>query len=700
MNLLKVIMNLEIISPKKKLRISSVQIALSWSKLRNQFLAERTTTAKRGWVHQRRSCIMMGTLILLSMLFPTPKAFADGIVYLPLIPNTSNVATNGLSGQNDSPVKNFSQHQVTNSLELLSDAQNVETGSNVYYVSKSGSNGNGQSWSSAWNELDQIDWSVIQAGATILIDGGQNEMVYYTTLQVIKSGTEKNPIVIQLADEAGRNGKAIFNGGRGATLPYCGQSSYTDNAQNARQSGIIIDNQSWVIIDGTKWSGFTIYRYTRSGLFLDRGSSHITVRNMEIYDNGEAKRQSNGWMSARPGIRLGGNNHVLDRLIVHDNGEDAVQSLWGQNELGNITITRSWLYNKRQHPTVKGESFNYCTHTDGFQIYDGGLISGITIEESVIGPGFTNGVILGQTLVGGNTWADVQNVTFRNVIFSKAAENGIYGYTKTNSQNWVLDQVTLDCSNTKYNCIKIDNSRHSVQNSIIYGSKIDFRDGLDRYENNCQWGTNGFAIGQTADPLFRTLSANDPFALADYTLPANSPCRGKGASITSAQNLLDSAENQSRPRIINTPNLTCNTTKGVLIEAEDGEYGGQFNRVDGYLEHTVDVDKPWLGGSVAYDFEARENGIYHIRTLVSAANASENSYFVHIDEQPTDDYMIWDIQPTSGFEERMVSWRGSGTVEDNEYMPMIFHLSKGTHTLIIRGREAKTKLDQICIEQR
>jgi len=288
MDLLKVIMDLEIISSRR---------TVSGWVLRGVYQQR---------VYQQRFCAMVGALILLFMLFPMQKSFADGTVYLPIIPNVDNVAMTDPFGQNDSPVGDFSQYRATHSLDPVSDAQNVEASQQgVYYVSKSGNNGDGRSWSSAWNELDQIDWRVIQAGATILIDGGQNEMVYYTTLKVTKSGTEKNPIVIQLADEAGRSGKAVFNGGRGATLPYCGQSSYTDNARNAREKGIIIDNQSWVVIDGTKWSGITIYQYMRSGLFLDRGSSHITVRNMEIYDNGEAKRQSNGWTSGRPGIRLG-----------------------------------------------------------------------------------------------------------------------------------------------------------------------------------------------------------------------------------------------------------------------------------------------------------------------------------------------------------------------------------------------------------
>ena len=41
-----------------------------------------------------------------------------------------------------------------------------------YYVSKLGSNLDGESWASAWNELDQINWQMVQPGDAILIDGG------------------------------------------------------------------------------------------------------------------------------------------------------------------------------------------------------------------------------------------------------------------------------------------------------------------------------------------------------------------------------------------------------------------------------------------------------------------------------------------------------------------------------------------------
>jgi len=59
--------------------------------------------------------------------------------------------------------------------------------------------------------------------------------------------------------------------------------------------------------------------------------------------------------------------------------------------------------------------------------------------------------------------------------------------------------------------------------------------------------------------------------------------------------------------------------------------------------------------------------------------------------------MIWDIDITSGFEERTVSWRGSGTYDANEFVPKVFSLSAGEHELIVRGREGDTRLDQVRV---
>ncbi|HSW97262.1 MAG TPA: hypothetical protein VLF89_05540, partial [Candidatus Saccharimonadales bacterium] len=73
---------------------------------------------------------------------------------------------------------------------------------NTYYVSKNGNNADGTSWTSAWNELNQINWTTIQPGDTIFIDGGTSGMTYTTTMTVGKSGTSGSPITIVRATQA------------------------------------------------------------------------------------------------------------------------------------------------------------------------------------------------------------------------------------------------------------------------------------------------------------------------------------------------------------------------------------------------------------------------------------------------------------------------------------------------------------------
>jgi hypothetical protein len=57
--------------------------------------------------------------------------------------------------------------------------------------------------------------------------------------------------------------------------------------------------------------------------------------------------------------------------------------------------------------------------------------------------------------------------------------------------------------------------------------------------------------------------------------------------------------------------------------------------------------------------------------------------------------MIWDIPVTVGFEDRIVSWRGNGTLES----PKVFYLTTGSHTMIVRGREAGLELDRFEISR-
>jgi hypothetical protein len=421
-------------------------------------------------------------------------------------------------------------------LLFVSQAEVFAAGTS-YYVSKNGNNSTGRSWANAWNELNQIRWDLVTAGSIIYIDGGTTSMTYTTTLAIGKSGTSTYPITIRTSDETAHRGQVIIFGGRNSNLPYCGQSSYTNQSDSSmREYAITTNGYDYVRIDGRRWRGIVMTGHRVSGMKFDPNSRNITVKYVEIYNNGQARSTSSGWQSDSPGVRLAGLNITFTRAIIHDNGADAFQSLYGDNNIANFRLQESWLYNGRVHPTVN-ESFNYCTHTDGIQLYDGGVISGITVTETFFGPGFTQNVILGQTTTSNGSWAEVHNVTFRDVVFSRGADNGVLGYRNTESANWLLERVTIDCTGTKYNCLRINNTNHTVRYSIIYNGLIDFPDGMPSYSANCLWNTRGDDIGTERNPGFASTmtSSTSMFLMANYSVSSSS-CTG--SRLTSVSQLL------------------------------------------------------------------------------------------------------------------------------------------------------------------
>lgn len=103
------------------------------------------------------------------------------------------------------------------------------------------------------------------------------------------------------------------------------------------------------------------------------------------------------------------------------------------------------------------------------------------------------------------------------------------------------------------------------------------------------------------------------------------------------------------------------------------------------------------GGRAEYPFTVTRTGDYLLQTTVNAPNNGANSFFVNIDAEPQDPYMIWDIPVTTGFGQRIVSWRGNGTFDADQFVPKVFNLSQGAHQLIIRGREVNTLLQDVAI---
>lgn len=94
------------------------------------------------------------------------------------------------------------------------------------------------------------------------------------------------------------------------------------------------------------------------------------------------------------------------------------------------------------------------------------------------------------------------------------------------------------------------------------------------------------------------------------------------------------------------------------------------------------------GGQAEFEFSVPKDGDYVVHAVVDAPDDENNSFYVNVDTPPKDDpLMIWDIDHTTGFEERIVNWRGSGEAGNGEFSPKVFKLTAGAHKLYLVGRE-------------
>jgi hypothetical protein len=139
---------------------------------------------------------------------------------------------------------------------------------------------------------------------------------------------------------------------------------------------------------------------------------------------------------------------------------------------------------------------------------------------------------------------------------------------------------------------------------------------------------------------------------------------------------------------------------GLWWEAESGQLTAPFAIASGLVSQPVQTVDPAQGGRAVYRFNVAEAGNYVVKALVAAPNSASNSLFVNIDGEPTSPGMVWDIPVTTGSQERLAAWRGTGTVEVNQFAPKVFALAAGAHTLIVIGREANVLIDKIGVEKR
>jgi hypothetical protein len=169
------------------------------------------------------------------------------------------------------------------------------------------------------------------------------------------------------------------------------------------------------------------------------------------------------------------------------------------------------------------------------------------------------------------------------------------------------------------------------------------------------------------------------------------------------------AESQTNLEVEALPNPggTGTTNTGLAFVATSGALSGILTAntiINGVPRSYVYQPLPSIGdisgGAAVYNFTITNAGNYEVQALVNAPSLNANSFYVNIDGQPQDATMIWDIMPiTSGFEQRIVSWRGNGSENNDLISPKVFQLSTGSHQITFVGREPGTALASFSLVQ-
>jgi len=138
-------------------------------------------------------------------------------------------------------------------------------------------------------------------------------------------------------------------------------------------------------------------------------------------------------------------------------------------------------------------------------------------------------------------------------------------------------------------------------------------------------------------------------------------------------------------------------SSGLSFPVSAGVITAPFVLTNGYLYQPDTRAELGEGGKAVYDVTIPNAGEYVIHAVVDAPAEDSNSFFLNFDKPPEDPLMIWDVDVTNGFEERVVSWRGDGADGSDQFVPQKFKLSAGKHQLLIWGREPDTKLKSVSI---
>ena len=183
----------------------------------------------------------------------------------------------------------------------------------TYYVSKQGNNSNGLSWTTAWNELNQINWSTVKPGDTIEIDGSSTSVTYSTSLSIGSSGTGGSPITISKSQSTGHIGTPLTTGGITVSGNYITVRGLT--VKKSSGDAVTVKGSDFITLDS-----LVVEHPGGRGIKADGYSNpvnNITIKNSRI----DTTDESHGYVQAdNIYLQYGSNSVIEGNNIANQNG--------------------------------------------------------------------------------------------------------------------------------------------------------------------------------------------------------------------------------------------------------------------------------------------------------------------------------------------------------------------------------------------
>lgn len=399
---------------------------------------------------------------------------------------------------------------------------NFTFGTNWYVSTTSSGNASGDSWANK-RILSNFNWSQVQPGDVVYIDGGTNGLTYTTNLIPTKSGTSGNPITITRGVEAGHNGTPTFT----TTSYRSGHFSYNYLIVQYLDFTSTGGNGLEVVeIDGNyvTFQYNTVLAPRLKCIRMDSGTGCKVLHN--ILDTGT----SNPSGASPDGIWLGNNgsnleiayNQILQRNSDPSSGahKDVIQSYgWQATAQGGLTKIHHNFFWSASATTTSNTPFELNGLGGDWEIYNNIFVYGGQGSGRILSMQSCDGAPYDQFLFS----AKIYNNTFY------ITDVSYYGPMINNTDTLIFKNNIMYNPGGLYNAMLIGTETMSNYVDIDYNQ---YRSGVDNFAYiwTCSGNANSYSFsswrstfGQDAHSEYFTSGASINFVGGSFPIRSLDP---------------------------------------------------------------------------------------------------------------------------------------------------------------------------------